>query len=171
MDDTDCSFVCKSPGKRTIVDSSQLSIEEKIEVCPPALQEIIEDFRSAVPQERIEYLIDFAMEMPDLPEWLHNKRDAMEQVHECQTPVFVFTEVKEGKVQFYIDVPRESPTVRGYAAIVAEGLNGSSPDAVLQTPEDVHMLLGLHEAISPQRLRGLHALIAYLKRQLVAQMN
>ncbi|MEZ4634950.1 MAG: SufE family protein [Caldilineaceae bacterium] len=152
------------------MDSSQLSIEDKIAACPPALQEIIEDFRSAPPRDRIEYLVDFAMEMPDLPERLQSKRDEMEQVHECQTPVFVFTELTDGKVTFYIDVPRESPTVRGYAAIVAEGLNGATPDEVFQTPEDVHMLLGLHEAISPQRLRGLHALIAYLKRQLTAQM-
>ncbi len=147
-----------------------MSVEEKIEACPPALQAIIEDFRTAPPSDRIEYLIDFSMEMPDLPERLQSKRDEMEQVHECQTPVFVFTELTDGKVQFYIDVPRESPTVRGYAAIVAEGLNGSSPEAVLKTPEDVHLLLGLHEAISPQRLRGLHALIAYLKRQLMQQM-
>ncbi len=83
----------------------------------------------------------------------------------------VFTEVKDDRVTFYIDVPRESPTVRGYAAIVAEGLNGSTPDEILKTPEDVHYLLGLHEAISPQRLRGLHALIAYLKRQLMQKME
>ena len=33
------------------------------------------------------------------------------------------------------------------------------------TPEDVYMLLGLHEAITPQRLRGLHSLLVYMKRQ------
>jgi cysteine desulfuration protein SufE len=147
------------------------TVEERIEACPPALREIIEDFRSAPPRDRIDYLIDFSMEMPDLPAWLLSKRDEMEQVHECQTPVFVFTEVEDGRVTFYIDVPRESPTVRGYAAIVAEGLNGSTPDEILKTPEDVHYLLGLHEAISPQRLRGLHALIAYLKRQLMQKMQ
>lgn len=147
------------------------TVEERIAACPPALRDIIEDFRTAAPRDRIDYLIDFAMEMPDLPEWLLSKRDEMEQVHECQTPVFVFTALADGKVTFYIDVPRESPTVRGYAAIVAEGLNGSTPDEILKTPEDVHYLLGLHEAISPQRLRGLHALIAYLKRQLMQKMQ
>jgi cysteine desulfuration protein SufE len=146
------------------------SIEERVEACPPALRQIIEDFRLAAPRERIDYLIDFAMEMPDLPDWLQSERDKMEQVHECQTPVFVFTQVEDGKVRFFIDVPREAPTVRGYAAIIAKGLNGASTDEVLKTPEDVHYLLGLHEAISPQRLRGLHALIGYLKRQLLKQM-
>lgn len=151
--------------------SSELTLEEKIETLPATLREIVEEFRLAAPQERLEYLLDYAMEMPDLPDFLQEKRDQMDQVHECQTPVFVFTEVEDGAVRFYIDVPRESPTVRGYAAIVSEGLNGATPDEVLSTPDDVHMLLGLHEAISHMRLRGLHALMGYLKRQVVTKMG
>lgn len=149
---------------------TEYDVEGKLADCPPALRTIIEDFREAPPRDRIEYLIDFAMEMPELPERLQGERDKMEQVHECQTPVFVFTEINDGHVRFYIDVPRESPTVRGYAAIVAEGLEDVTPEEVLKTPEDVHFLLGLHEAISPQRLRGLHALIGYLKRQVTQKM-
>lgn len=151
--------------------SSELTLEEKIEALPAALREIVEEFRLAAPEERLEYLLDYAMEMPDLPEFLHEKRDQMDQVHECQTPVFVFTEIENGAVRFYIDVPRESPTVRGYAAIVSEGLNGVTPDEVLSTPDDMHILLGLHEAISHMRLRGLHALMGYLKRQVVARSS
>jgi len=58
--------------------------------------------------------------------------------------------------------------VRGYGSILVKGLAGASVEAILQTPEDVYMLLGLHEAISPQRLRGLHALLVYIKRQVAA---
>jgi cysteine desulfuration protein SufE len=139
--------------------SPELSTEEKLDNLPPALREIVDDFRDVEPAERLEYLLDFAMVMPDLPERLQSHRDEMDQVHE------------NGAVHFYIDVPRESPTVRGYAAIIAEGLDGASPDEVLQTPEDVHYLLGLQEAISHQRLRGLHALMGYLKRQVVSKMG
>ncbi len=89
----------------------------------------------------------------------------MEQVHECQAPVFLHTEISDGCVQFYFDIPPESPTVRGYAAILAAGLNGVSPDEILAAPDDVYILLGLHEALTPQRLRGLHALRGYMKRQ------
>ena len=122
------------------------------------------------PRERLESLLDFAMNMPDLPGYLHDARDQMEQVHECQTPIFVFAEIVDSGVQVYIDVPKESPTVRGYAAIVQEGLERAHPDTVLHTPDDIHYLLGLHEAISPQRIRGLHVLMAYLKRQVTARM-
>lgn len=147
-----------------------LTLEEKIERTPPPLRAIIEDFRSMEPRERLESLLDFAMGMPELPGFLHDARDRMERVHECQTPVFVFAEIVDAGVDVYIDVPKESPTVRGYAAIVQEGLDGAAPDAVLSTPDDIHYLLGLHEAISPQRLRGLHVLMAYLKRQLTEKL-
>jgi cysteine desulfuration protein SufE len=147
-----------------------LTLEEKIDRTPPPLRAIIEDFRSMEPRERLESLLDFAMSMPDLPGFLHDARDQMEQVHECQTPIFVFADIEDSGVQVYIDVPKESPTVRGYAAIVQEGLESATPDTVLQTPDDIHYLLGLHEAISPQRLRGLHVLMAYLKRQVTARM-
>ena len=42
---------------------------------------------------------------------------------------------------------------------------GLDPVQVLATPPDVYMLLGLHEAITPQRLRGLHSLMIYMQRQ------
>ena len=147
-----------------------LTLEEKIERTPPPLRAIIEDFRSMEPRERLESLLDFALSMPELPGFLHEARDRMEQVHECQTPVFVFADIVDAGVDVYIDVPKESPTVRGYAAIVQEGLERAAPDAVLSTPDDIHYLLGLHEAISPQRLRGLHVLMAYLKRQLTEKL-
>ena len=146
------------------------TVDDKILLCPAQLQSIIEEFREVEPRERLEYLVEYAMDLPDLPDRLAPLRDKMEQVHECQSPVFLETEITDDQVQFYFDIPREAPTVRGYAAILAEGLNGASPAAILATPENVYMLLGLHEAITPQRLRGLHSLMVYMKRQ-VAQRN
>ncbi len=145
--------------------STEPIVQDKIDLCPAALQTIITEFQEATPRERLEYLLEYAMELPDMPERLQAKRDEMEQVHECQTPVFLHTELHNGHVAFFFDIPPESPTVRGYASILSEGLNEATPAAVLATPEDVYHLLGLHEAITPQRLRGLHALLVYMKRQ------
>ncbi len=133
--------------------------------CPAELQQIIDEFQLADPRERLEYLLEYSNDLPELPERLHDLRDSMEQVHECQSPVFLHTELHDGRVRFHFDIPPESPTVRGYAAILAAGLNGVSPDEILAAPDDVYILLGLHEALTPQRLRGLHALMGYMKRQ------
>jgi len=142
------------------------TIANILESFPARLQEIVREFQEASPQERVDYLLDFAESLPELPDHLLSQRDQMEQVHECQTPVFVHVELADGHLRLYFDVPRESPTVRGYAAIVAEGLNGATPEQVWAIPDDLYRVLGLHEAISPLRLRGLHALIGYVKRQI-----
>ena len=141
----------------------------KIERCPPALQTIVEEFRAASPRERLDYLLEYAYSLPDLPPALQAQRDQMEQVHECQSPVFLFTEINDGVVQFHMDIPMESPTVRGYASILVEGFQGATPTQVLQTPDDIHVLLGLPEVITPQRVRGLHALLQYMKKQVMRQ--
>lgn len=76
---------------------------------PEALQEIIDMFDDAPPEDRLDMLLEFAMGLPDLPEELGDARDSMEQVHECQTPVFLLSTMEDGKVYYYLDVPREAP--------------------------------------------------------------
>ena len=145
--------------------STPEDISAKVELCPEALQTTIETFQSVGPRDRLELLLEYADDLPDLPERLHGERDAMEQVHECQSTVFLRTEIKDGRTHFLFDVPPETPTVRGYASILQEGFDGVLPEEVLSAPEDVYRLLGLQDAISPLRLRGLHALMVYMKRQ------
>lgn len=130
---------------------------------PPRLQEIVEEFGEAEGQEKLELLLEYSEKMPPLPEWL-SKETNMEQVHECMTPVFVHAEQENGGMVFYFDVPPESPTVRGYAAILGEGLRGTPPEQIIEVPTDFYLRMGLHKVLSQQRLRGITAILAYLKR-------
>ena len=62
---------------------------------------------------------------------------------ECQTPFFLAAEVdEEGRVRIWFDCPPEPPTVRGYAGILSEGLNGATVDEVLDLPADFYMAWG-----------------------------
>lgn len=131
---------------------------------PDALQEIIETFHDASPEERLDILLEYALDLPDLPEELQQARDTMEQVHECQSPVFLLARMEHGKIYYHIDVPREAPTVRGFAGILYDGLNGAPPAAIVATPNDLYQQLGLHKVLSPLRLRGLTALLSRMKR-------
>jgi cysteine desulfuration protein SufE len=131
---------------------------------PPRLQEIIEDFKLCEGEEKLQLLLEFSDKMPPLPEYLHALRDSMEQVHECMTPVFIHADMQDGGMVFHFDVPQEAPTVRGYAAVMREGLHGSTPQQVMELPIHFYEQMGIDRVIGPQRLRGLTAMLAYIKR-------
>ena len=132
---------------------------------PNKLQAIIEDFALLEGQEKLEYLLELAERLPPLPERLLTDRDNMEQVHECMTTVFVSAEKDAGgRLTFYLDVPPESPTVRGYATILTEGLNGATVDEVMAVPTEFYLQMGLQEVLSGQRLTGIGGILAHMKR-------
>ena len=133
---------------------------------PEKLQKIVDTFSKAPKPLRLQLLLEYSKKVPPLPEYLAENRDGLEQVHECQTPFFVATEYPDDEhVVFHFDAPPEAPTTRGFAGILAAGLSGASPAAVLNTPNDFYTAMGLGEVISPLRLRGMSAIIGRLKRQ------
>lgn len=141
------------------------------EYIPPPLQEILDDFSYCEGREKLEYLLEFAERLPPLPDRLHEKRDAMEQVHECMTPVFLEAERDGDVMQFYFDVSPESPTVRGFASIMMHGVNGSTPEQVLQIPHDFYLQTGLQRVLSAQRMSGMSTFLAYMKRLATARLD
>jgi cysteine desulfuration protein SufE len=132
----------------------------------PELQRIVDLFAGAPKELRAQALLEYSRKVPDLPERLAGHRDLMEAVPECQTPFFLLTELDdEGRVSLHFDVPAESPTTRGFAGILWSGLNGAPAETVLATPNDFYTKMGLAEVISSLRLRGMHAILSRLKRQ------
>jgi len=134
---------------------------------PEKLQVIIDAFRTAPKPLRLQLLLEYAGKVPPLPAHLAGNREAMERVHECQTPFFLATQFLEGgRVALHFDAPPEAPTTRGFAGVLVEGLSGLSAKEVLATPDDFYTHMGLAEVISPLRLRGMSAIMGRLKRQL-----
>jgi cysteine desulfuration protein SufE len=141
-----------------------------VTVLPARLQEVVEEFAELPRELRLEALLDYSRRVPPLPARLAGHRDAMEQVHECQTPFFVASEVGDDQtVTLWFDAPPEAPTTRGFAGILSEGLSGATVDEVLGTPDAFWTTMGLHEVITPLRLRGMSAILARVKRQIRVQ--
>jgi cysteine desulfuration protein SufE len=115
--------------------------------------------------------LEFAESMPPLPQRFQAEHENMEPVPECMTPVFIKSEVEDGRLRFYFDVPPESPTVRGYAAIMAEGMSGATPRQVLNVPNDFFHQMGLDQVLSSQRLNGMAAILAHMKRLAVSALE
>jgi cysteine desulfuration protein SufE len=135
---------------------------------PERLAQIVEVFKDSPKEFRVEALLDFSKRLPALPGDLATNRDNLEQVHECQTPFFLATRLEDGKVRVFFDAPPESPTERGYEGILAAGLDGESPEAILGVDDDFYLNMGLEEVVTPLRLRGMGAILARLKRQVAA---
>ena len=135
---------------------------------PLKLQEIVDDFASMTREEKLEMLIAYAESFPSLPGWLQEKRDQMEPVPECMTPVFLFAEKQaDGGVHFYLDIPPQSPTVRGLASILSNGLDGATPEEIIAVPADFFLPMKLDEAVSQQRLTGFTGVLTHMKQEAV----
>ncbi|TFC15345.1 SufE family protein [Cryobacterium algoritolerans] len=136
---------------------------------PAKLAEIQGDFLALEQPDRLLLLLEFANELPALPARYDEHPDLLERVVECQSPVFMFVEVDDDarrSVHLYATAPRESPTTRGFASILAQGLDGLSTEEVLAVPDDYPQSIGLTKAVSPLRIRGMTAMLARTKRRL-----
>ncbi|ANF30940.1 cysteine desufuration protein SufE [Leifsonia xyli] len=131
-----------------------------------ALAEIRDDFQALEQNDRLQLLLEFSDELPELPERYRDHPDLFERVEECQAPVFIFVEVDaDGIVHLFATAPQEAPTTRGFASILVQGLAGLTADEVLAVPDDFPQTLGLTQAVSPLRIRGMSALLGRAKRQ------
>ena len=138
----------------------------------PRLQEIAEEFGAVAGRDRLQLLLEFSEDLPPLPVRYTEHPDLLEQVPECQSPLFLAVEVDDDAVvHLFFDAPREAPTTRGFAGILHAGLDGLGADEVLQTPGEFSSQLGLQDLVSPLRLRGMGAMLARIKRRVREQRS
>ncbi|MFD1722898.1 SufE family protein [Amnibacterium endophyticum] len=133
-----------------------------------ALDAIREEFLAVGQRDRLLLLLEYADDLPPLPPRYGEHPELLERVTECQAPVFVAVEVADGRVAVHAQAPAEAPTTRGFASVLAHGLNGLSREEALAVPDDYPDTLGLGGAVSPLRLRGMSGLLQRIKRQLRA---
>ncbi len=130
------------------------------------LEKTFQRFQSADRQTRLELLLDLSRRLPPLPERFHAARDqGLNQVPECQSPVFLWTELDDGRVRLHADAPPEAPTVRGFVALLGRAVDGATPEEVAAIPSDLLDRLGLSEALGMTRMRGLTAIVQRVKQQ------
>ncbi len=139
---------------------------------PARLAEIREEFLEIDPSDRLLLLLDYSNALPELPDRLSQHPGLLEQVVECQSPVFLLAEFDENqKVRLFATAPAEAPTTRGFASILVQGLDGLEVGEVLAIPEDFPQSLGLTALVSPLRIRGMTAMLGRTKRQVREQLE
>lgn len=139
---------------------------------PAALAEIVDDFQALTEPDRLQLLLDFSRGLPALPERLLDHPELLEQVVECQSPLFLTIEQEKNPdgvaYRLFFKAPPEAPTTRGFAGVLHEGLDGLTAAEILAVPDDMPELLGLTRAITPLRMRGMTAMLGRIKRKVAA---
>ncbi|MFN8080243.1 MAG: SufE family protein [Kineosporiaceae bacterium] len=139
----------------------------------PVLADLATEFTALAPGDRLQFLVDLADELPEVPAHIAARRDDMEPVTECQSPVFVLVELDGSRepdpmlrgVRVHVRAPAQSPTTRGFAAALCQGLDGVSAAEVLALADDLPDRWGLSGVVSPLRLNGMAGLLRRVKRQ------
>ena len=130
---------------------------------PESLREIRDDFLSLSQSEKLELLLEFSENLPEVPEGMVAD-DEWERVEECQSPVFIHVDTDTNPPHIYATAPREAPTTRGFASILVQGLQGLTSEEILRVPADFPHTLGLAESVSLLRLRGMSGMLWRIKR-------
>ena len=132
------------------------------------LNRTVEMFADAPIDVRLQALLDYSRRLPELPERLSDHPELFEEVPECQSPFSLIVEQEGEAVHLYFRVPFEAPTVRGYASVLHDALDGAPAQEILDVPDDFYQRMGLQETVSAQRLNGMAAILRRLKMQVRA---
>ena len=132
---------------------------------PETLAEIRDSFLETPEADRLLLLLEFSDELPPVSAEIAEHPEMCERVAECQSPVYIYVEVVDGRVVMHATAPLEAPTTRGFASILAQGLTGLTPDEVLAIPDDYPQSIGLTKAVSPLRIGGMTGMLMRAKKQ------
>ncbi|MEO8031724.1 MAG: SufE family protein [Gemmatimonadota bacterium] len=134
------------------------------------LDTIIRKFSATDRETRLQQLLHYSRKLPALPARFVEARDRGEnKVHECQSPVFLYTEMEDGRAHLYADAPPEAPTVRGFVSMLGTVIDGARPAEVAAIPDDLLDRLGLTEILGMNRMQGLTAVLGRIKRMVKEQ--
>lgn len=131
---------------------------------PASLAQIRDDFLELPEPDRLQLLLEFANELPDVPDEHADRPELYERVAECQSPVYLLVDVDD-RVRVHATAPREAPTTRGFASILVQGMSGLTAAEALSVPDDFPQSIGLTRAVSPLRISGMTGMLLRIKRQ------
>jgi cysteine desulfuration protein SufE len=131
---------------------------------PPAIGKVLDRFRGLGREEKMQALVSYARRLEPVPERFLALEDDSFRVPECQTPVRIFPEVRDGRMHFYADVDvRRSPTVAAFLSILFSALNDQPPQLALAIPQDFVRVVMESLGLGTREV-GLDALVTRVRR-------
>jgi cysteine desulfuration protein SufE len=122
-------------------------------------KELISDFAEFEDMfDKFGYLIDFGKNLKTLDEAL--KTDNC-MIKGCQAHVWLYSELKDGKIIFQADANAEY--AKGLVAMMIRVLSGHTPDEIINAPLNFIERIGFKSMLSMKRAGGLESMIKQMK--------
>lgn len=128
---------------------------------PESLAKIVERFQKrANPKQRYEQLLWYAKRLKEMPE-----EDKMPEnkVPGCVSQVYITANLEDGKIWYQGD--SDAQLVKGLVALLIEGLNGLTPQEIVQVPPDFIQDMGLNASLTPSRANGFYNIFQTMKKK------
>ncbi|WP_159635328.1 SufE family protein [Sphingobacterium composti Ten et al. 2007 non Yoo et al. 2007] len=129
--------------------------------------ELIEDFAFYGDwMEKYEYIIQLGKEVPLIDEQYKTDRFIIKG---CQSKVWLFPEVVDGKVFFKAD--SDAVITKGLVSLMVKVLSGHTAKEIAEA--DLYFIdqIGLKEHLSPTRANGLLSMVKQMKMYAIALQN
>ena len=131
---------------------------------PPKLEKILQKFqRITEPKQRYEYLLWFAKRVPPFPD--EDKMPA-HRVPGCVSQVYLTATLQEGSIVYHADADAQIP--KGLVGLLMEGLNGVTPEEVVQLSPDFIQRTGLDVSLTPSRSNGFYNIFRTMQQRAIA---
>ncbi|MDB4330151.1 SufE family protein [bacterium] len=108
-------------------------------------------------EERYKYIIQKGKTLAPLPE---EYRLDQNKVKGCQSQVWLYATLEEGKVSYYVD--SDAIIVKGILSLLMAVYNDATPEEILSTQPDFIDTIGLKQHLSPSRANGLSFVLKHI---------
>ncbi|BDA39569.1 SufE family protein [Candidatus Atelocyanobacterium thalassae] len=131
---------------------------------PPNLARIVEKFKKrSDPKKGYEQLLWYAKKLSEMPEHIKTETN---QVKGCVSKVYISADLKDGKIWYQGD--SDAQLVKGLVALLIEGLNGLTPQEILDINPDFIEETGLKVSLTPSRANGFYNTLQLMKTKALA---
>jgi cysteine desulfuration protein SufE len=128
---------------------------------PANLARIVERFkRRSNPKQRYEQLLWYAKKLPAMPE---SAKTSDNKVNGCVSQVYITANLEDGKVWYQGD--SDAQLVKGLVALLIEGLNGLTPQEIIEVTPDFIEETGLKVSLTPSRANGFYNIFQTMKKK------
>ena len=128
---------------------------------PTNLAHIVDRFkRRNDPKKRYEQLLWYGQKLEAMPE---SAKTQDNKVQGCVSQVYITADLKDGKVWYQGD--SDAQLVKGLVAFLIEGLNGLTPEEIIELTPDFIEETGLKMSLTPSRANGFHNIFQMMKKK------